>query len=132
MASPKLAIADLLPRWTKRAATDLGGRDPLGLSRVAQMLADSLLPGIITQTDRARYYALYSWILWHIEHEDEVTSWDAFVGGFQRREASIALSTLIADPKSSPVGKRAAEKQLRQAEEGGEANTSFRVLPATT
>lgn len=132
MASPKLAIAELLPKWTKRAATDLGGRDPLGLSRVAQMLADGLLPGIITQTDRARYYALYSWILWHLEQEGESEHWDAFVTGFQRREATIALSTLIQDPKSSPVGKRAAEKHLRQAHDRGEANTSFQVLPATT
>jgi hypothetical protein len=95
------------------------------------MLADGLLPGIITQTDRARYYALYSWILWHLDREGETGDWDAFVTGFQRREAAIAISTLIGDPKSSPVGKRAAEKQLRQAEERGTANTSFRVLPAT-
>ena len=48
------------------------------------MLADGLLPGIITQTDRACYYALDSWILWHLDRENEAASWDAFVSGFQK------------------------------------------------
>ena len=95
MPAQRVAATDLLPRWTKRAATELSGRDPLGLSRVAQMLADGLLPGIITQTDRARYYALYCWILWHIEREDEPSSWQAFVESFQRREAAVALANIV-------------------------------------
>jgi hypothetical protein len=97
MAAHRVAAVDALPKWTKRAATDLSGRDPLGLSRVAQMLADGLLPGIITQTDRARYYALYCWILWHIEREDRPDGWQTFVASFQRRGAAIALATTFAD-----------------------------------
>lgn len=50
-------IEAMLPRWTKRVVTETGGRDPLGLSRVANSITDFLLTGIITTTDRARYYS---------------------------------------------------------------------------
>lgn len=122
---------DLLPAWTKRVAADLGGRDPLGLSRVAQMIADWLMPGIITQTDRARYYALYSWILWHIQQEERPGTEADFVDAFQRREAALALATLLQDETSSPVGKRAVTPRLDAAREQGTVATSFRVLPAS-
>ena len=85
--------------------TNPGGRDPLGLSRVGQRLTDLLLPGIITQTDRARYYAIYCWILWHIQREEKPESWPIFASAFQRREAAVALSTMIVDENASPVGK---------------------------
>lgn len=130
MALPASTV-DVLPRWITRATTELTGRDPLGLSRVAQLLADGLLPGIITQTDRARYYSLYCWAIWHVDREEQPDSWQAFEDGFQRREAAIALATLIADPSSSPVGKRAVRSQLAKAEPNGEVRTDFRVLPSS-
>ncbi|XXX77701.1 hypothetical protein WMF30_02845 [Sorangium sp. So ce134] len=128
----KLATdVDLLPIWTKRVAADLGGRDPLGLSRVAQMVADRLMPGIITQTDRARYYALYCWILWHIQQEERPNTDADFVDAFQRREAAVALATLLQDEESSPVGTRAATPRLQAAREQGRVAMAFRVLPAS-
>ncbi len=121
---------DSLPQWTRHVVTDLGGRDPLGLSRVGQLLTDHLLPGIITTTDRARYYALYCWILWHIQQEESPYRWEAFVSAFQRREAAIAMATLTMDDNASPVGKRAASRRLAQRREQGQVNTAFQVLPA--
>ncbi|MBI3325844.1 MAG: hypothetical protein HYZ81_03975 [Nitrospinae bacterium] len=126
----RAAQADILPQWTRRVMTDLGGRDPLGLSRVAQLLTDHLLPGIITTTDRARYYALYCWILWHIQREERPDRWETFVSAFQRREAAVAMATLIMDENASPVGKRAASRQLAQGRQQGKVNTAFQVLPA--
>ena len=40
-------------RWTKRVVTEYTGRDPLGLSRVSDVIADYLLKGITTQTTRS-------------------------------------------------------------------------------
>lgn len=122
------STAALLPRWSKHVVTKLGGRDPLGLSRLAQFLTDYLLTGIVINTDRARYYALYTWILWHVEQEHLDGSWEAFQQAFQRREAAIALATLLADPESSPVGKRAVSDHL--AKDGDDLDTQFKVLPA--
>lgn len=125
--APKLTF---LPQWTKRVVTELGGRDPLGLSRVGQLLTDLLLPGITTQTNRARYYALYCWILWHVHDQEKPHRWEEFVQAFQRREAVIALSTLFDDSDSSPVGIEAATKRRTEGEAAGEINTSFQVLPS--
>jgi hypothetical protein len=125
--SPEVAV---LPQWTKFVVTDLGGRDPLGLSRISQMLTDDLLSGITTQTDRARYYGLYTWSLWHIQRHEQPTDFDTFTDAFQRREAAIALATMLADPTASPVGKRTVGPRLDQARHEGIANTAFQVLPS--
>jgi len=129
--SKLITDVDLLPTWTRRVAADLGGRDPLGLSRVAQMIADRLMPGIITQTDRARYYALYCWILWHIQQEERPRTDADFVEAFQRREAAVALATLLQDEEASPVGTRAVGPRLQAAREQGRVAMAFRVLPAS-
>jgi hypothetical protein len=65
------SIAVRLPKWTKHVVTELGGRDPLGLSRVSFAITDYLLKGIITQTSRARYYSFYPWALWNVEAFEE-------------------------------------------------------------
>jgi len=99
------------------------------MSRVAQWLTDRLLPGIITTTSRARYYSLYPWILWHVRESGEGTSFDGFRSAFQRREAAIAIATIL-DGESNPVGVDAARLKLTQAEEDGAVNVNFKVLPA--
>ena len=78
---------DLIPKWTKRVVTETTGRDPLGLSRVSFIITDYILTGIITTTDRARYYSFYCWALWHTTQEDELKKYQDFVTGFRRREA---------------------------------------------
>src|SRR5262249_18422840 len=121
---------DFVPQWTKHVVTDPGGRDPLGLSRVGQRIADALMPGIITQTNRARYYAIYCWILWHIQQEEKPDGWENFASAFQRREAAIALATMIIDANSSPVGMRVVGRRLAQAQEKKQVSTAFQVLPS--
>src|SRR5262245_15488599 len=74
---------ELLPRWTTRANLDPTGRDPLGLSRVANMLTDSLLTGIVTGTSRARYYSSYTWAVWHIGETERTSDPRAFERAFQ-------------------------------------------------
>jgi hypothetical protein len=122
------ALSELLPQWTKFVVTDLSGRDPLGLARVATNITNHLMPGIVVATDRARYYALYSWILWNIRGTETPTTDVAFAEAFQRRESAFAIATLIQDPDASPVGKRAVVRELDRADT--DIRTGFRILPS--
>ncbi|MBI3918728.1 MAG: hypothetical protein HY322_17170 [Betaproteobacteria bacterium] len=122
------ALSELLPQWTKFVVTDLSGRDPLGLARVAASITDYLMPGIVVATDRARYYALYSWILWNIRATETPTTDSAFAEAFQRRESAFAIATLLQDPDASPVGKRAVARELERADT--DIRTGFRILPS--
>jgi hypothetical protein len=119
----------ILPRWTKRVATE-GGRDPLGLSRVAFMITDYLLSGIVTTTDRARYYSFYTWVLWHIANEEKPDNFQEFVNAFRRREAAMALATLAADESSSPTGVDATRKYFATGMGTGLFDCNFQVLPS--
>ena len=120
----------ILPKWTKKVITDSGGRDPLGLSRVSDLITNYLLTGITTTTDRARYYSFYCWALWHIAHEEKPKRFQDFVDAFQRREAVAALSTIVNNLESSPVGVRAAQAQLAKFKKNDNIACDFRVLPA--
>lgn len=119
----------MLPRWTKRVATE-GGRDPLGLSRVAFMITDYLLSGIVTTTDRARYYSFYIWALWHIANEEQPDNFQEFVNAFRRREAAMALATLAADESASPVGVDATRNYFASGIATGSFDCNFQVLPS--
>jgi hypothetical protein len=108
----------------------MGGRDPLGLSRVAQTITDYLLTGIITQTDRARYYSFYCWALWHIHMEEVPKRFQDLVDGFRRREAAIALATVLNNESTSPVGVTAVRVMINEGRPVGRFNSDFRVLPS--
>jgi hypothetical protein len=129
--TPRLpgASSDLLPRWTSYASTDGTGRDPLGLSRVAHALTDRLLTGIITQTDRARYFSFFTWCLWHIHQHERPTTTAQFVAAFQRRETAMSVATLMLDRNRHVVGSELTLPLLDAA--GDEINTQVGVLPAS-
>ena len=119
----------LLPRWTRRVLTE-GGRDPLGLSRVASIVTDYLLSGIVTTTSRARYYSFYTWVLWNIANEEPPVDFQAFVDALRRREAAMALATLIANKSSRPVGVDETRKYLATGSDTGVFDCNFQVLPS--
>ncbi|MCA1564353.1 MAG: hypothetical protein LC803_01590 [Acidobacteria bacterium] len=119
-----------LPKWTKRVITDMGGRDPLGLSRVAFLITDYLLTGIITTTDRARYYSFYCWALWHIQQEEKPKKYQEFLDAFRRREAAMALATIANNPATSPVGVEATRIYFSRGKETGQFDCDFKVLPS--
>src|SRR5690554_5869125 len=105
--------ASFLPQWTRRVAMEGSGRDPLGLSRVSDKLTDFLLPGIITTTDRARYYSFYTWAWADIaqwqQSTEKTTDGDSFESEFQRREAAFALATFLNNRGLPIVGVRKVE-----------------------
>ena len=127
---PQVLSEARIPRWTKHVVTELGGRDPLGLSRVSFAITDYLLTGIITTTSRARYYSFYPWALWSIENTENPKHYSAFSAAFRRREAFMALSTLSNNPEASVVGHDAVEPRLQKSSEAGEVDTNFKVLPS--
>src|SRR5271168_4581722 len=127
MASTTPAVQ--VPRWSKRVVTELGGRDPLGLSRVSALITDYLVTGIITTTSRARYYSFYPWALWHIENHERPKRYADFTAAFRRREAFLALSTLLHNPESAGVvGADAVRSRLTKYTESNEVDTNFAVL----
>ncbi len=126
-----LAVAALLPRWTKRVSIEEGGRDPLGLSRVSAIITDFLLQGIITQTYRARYYSFYCWVIWHIETEEDPKTYDQFAAAFQRRDTLFALASHQSNSGSAPVGFRVVYARLPAARQCGDVACNFRVLPSS-
>jgi hypothetical protein len=126
-----LAVAALLPRWTKRVSIEEGGRDPLGLSRVSAIITDFLLQGIITQTYRARYYSFYLWVIWHIETEEHPKTYDQFAAAFQRRDTLFALASHQSNSGSAPVGFRVVYARLPAARQSGDVACNFRVLPSS-
>lgn len=127
---PSATLTHQIPKWTKYVVTELGGRDPLGLSRVSFMLTDYLLQGIITTTSRARYYSFYLWALWHIEKTEAPPRYPEFTAAFRRREAFLALATLRHNPDSgSVVGADAIRPKLAKFRETGEVDTNIAVLP---
>lgn len=125
----KMNYTELQPFWTKRVATD-SGRDPLGLSRLGDVLKDELLSGITSNNNRARYYSFYCWALWHIERVERPADENSFVSAFQRREAAMAMATKLDDSSSAPVGVRAVGPRLEKSDKHGELDCDFRVLPA--
>ncbi len=106
------------------------GRDPLGLNRVSDNVTDYLLTGIITTTDRARYYACYCWAVWHVNKVNQPKRLSDFIDAFRRREAVIALATISNNPDTSPDGVLAAQYKLLEGKQNGEIDTDFKVLPS--
>lgn len=106
------------------------GRDPLGLSRVSDLLTGYLLPGIITTTNRARYYSFYTWTLSEVNASKAAAGKRfSFFAEFQRREAAFAMASQL-DPKTdfTIVGSERIKPRLAVAKADGEANTAFQVL----
>ena len=53
-----------LPQWTSEITKEfVTGEDMLGVEGAAQGYQQEYIPGIITVTDRARYYSFYAWVL---------------------------------------------------------------------
>jgi len=125
-----MALADVLPRWTKRVFTKTGGRDPLGLSRVSGSITDFMMPGITTITPRARYFSFFCWALEDIASEEEPKTYEDFKTALRRREAAVALATFIAEPRGPMHGAEEAKAELASSSFPDEYSIDFQVLPS--
>ncbi len=75
------------PQWTARFSDDtVTGEDNLGVEGAAQGYQQYLIPGVITTTDRARYYSFYAWVLYRfINAEGSSRLLSDFRGSYYRR-----------------------------------------------
>jgi len=85
-------LVDLDPRWVALIYKKTTGQDFLGLRAVQTNLLGYLLPGIITITPRARYYAFYSWLL--VEYERSHTQDLSLAAFIKRREQIFVLANV--------------------------------------
>ncbi len=98
---------------------------------MSDILTDFLLPGIITTTDRARYYSFYTWAVGQAaEHYGKSGGEAAFKSAFQRLEAAFALCSKLGQVPGSIVGIEQVNKRLREEGDREEISTDFRVLPS--
>ena len=74
--------------------TTIGGIDHLGTQAPCQLIYSQLIPGITNVTDRARYYALYPWLICTFDRRFPEADAAEFVRLFRRADF---LLTLIAD-----------------------------------
>jgi hypothetical protein len=97
-------VSDVNTDWTERygASDRIRGLDHLSLESTAANIYDQVTPGFTNLAKRARYYALYSWILYDYfggGHERE-----EFRPFFRRREHAYALACLSHNHKPGAVG----------------------------
>jgi len=50
--------------WLDRNSNQIEGLDHLGIQALSVAMYAKLLPGITNVTDRARYFSIYSWLLY--------------------------------------------------------------------
>lgn len=82
-----------LPHWTSEITdTFVTGEDMLGVEGAAQGYQQDYIPGIITVTDRARYYSFYAWVLYrYINLQGSSLRMADFRGEFFRRHEMAFL-----------------------------------------
>lgn len=99
--------------WTEKygASSRISGLDHLSLESTAANIYDQVTPGFTNLARRARYYALYCWILY-----------DYFSGGyereefrpfFRRREHAYALACLSHNHRAGAVGEYGIQGSIR-------------------
>lgn len=62
--------------------------------------------------------------------EESPKKYQDFVDAFRRREAAIAIATVLNDETTSPVGVTAVQVKINEGRSEGQFNTDFRVLPS--
>lgn len=89
-----MAISSL-PQWTTEITDNIvPGEDMLGVEGAAQSYQQWLIPGIITQTNRARYYSFYAWVLHRFINSDQGNRIMRNFRGkfFKRHEVALILA----------------------------------------
>jgi len=112
MAGDEQSFNNLDPRWTALIYQSTTGEDFLGLRAVQGNIVGYLLPGIITITPRARYYAFYSWLL--VEYGQSHPAGVSLAAFIKRREQIFVLANLAwsasSDDNPSEGGLQGSDK----------------------
>ena len=116
-------MTDVRTNWTEAhgVSHEDQGLDHLSLASVSENIYDRVTPGFTTLTNRARYYALYCWILYdYFSGGYETEKFETF---FRRREHAYALACMSHDHEpgtpggAAIVGARSSGKRWRSGED---------------
>lgn len=116
-------MAGLHTGWTEAhgVSQEDEGLDHLSLASVSESIYDRVTPGFTTLTNRARYYALYCWILYDYFNSGYET--EEFESFFRRREHAYALACVSHAHKlgtpggAAIVGARSSGRRWRVGED---------------
>ena len=117
----------MFPQWTEEITERyVKGEDQLGIQGAAQSYQQYLVPGVITTTDRARYYSFYAWVLYRfITDPNSSRLLKDFRGDyFRKHEVAMILASFShhkdADPLVGLVGSGINNNKARQYWESGD------------
>jgi hypothetical protein len=110
-----------LPEWIERSLSVKAGRDPLGLQTITQdRITPVLLPAILVNSSRARYFSYAPFLLAEFEERRFPTSNDVLSEFFKQREFEYAVAVQLCPRgcgaiSAGNVGKDNAVPALSQA-----------------
>jgi hypothetical protein len=124
-----------LTSWTEAygLSQKIKGLDHLGLESTAENIYDLATPGFTNNAKRARYYALYCWILYDYANGGYLR--EDFKPFFRRREYAYALACLSHEHRAGAVGdvsimgRRRAGKRWRSGDDPVDLSESHMDSP---
>lgn len=123
---------ELTPLWTKQVKIIQKARNPLGLSRLSQYITSELLPGITTQTVRARNYIFYCWAIKQLKNYD-IKTFKEFNKNITRLETAYVIGSLLdiydnfVNAKG-PIGKIKGARIIKNIPESNLINVNSSLL----
>jgi hypothetical protein len=105
-----------LAEWLESSLQDIAGRDPLGLNTITlDRVLPQLVPGILQLSERARYFSIYSWMLWQFQKRRRPATGDELDHFIRRREFELCLAMHLCPRCNSAaaIGTNTAEPLIR-------------------
>src|SRR4051794_29185668 len=82
-----------LAEWLQASLQDTAGRDPLGLNTITlDGVLPQLMPGILQLSERARYFSIYTWMLWQFAERKRPATGEELDQFIRRREFELCLA----------------------------------------
>lgn len=82
-----------LAQWLERSLHDTAGQDPLGFNTISlDRILPQLMPGVLQLSERARYFSIYSWMLWEFARRKRPATSDELDRFIRRREFELCLA----------------------------------------
>ena len=106
--------------WLEASLHDIAGRDPLGLNTITtDRILPQLLPGILQLSERARYFSIYSWMLWQFAERRRPATTDELDRFIRRREFELCLAMRLCKhcEAESAIGTLSARPHITAGED---------------
>ena len=117
-----------LAEWLERSLQDTAGRDPLGFNTITlDRILPQLLPGILQLSERARYFSIYSWMLWQFAERKRPATGDELDRFIRRREFELCLAMKLCKhcEVASAIGSLSAGPRVSAGDDPFQRGTSI-------